>query len=94
MNITKQKAGNIYEKNDEKRNRNRSWLEDISEELQGNRAKISTESLSKHDSYIAALEEVISKWNESDTPESKTRYIKAIGDIGYKIYRQNNYFNI
>ena len=71
-----------------------SWLEDIAEELQGNTSKVSTEVMKRHISYIEALEEVISKWNHATDVDEKGRFIKAIGEIGYKIHKQNIALNI
>ena len=72
----------------------KNLLDDIAEKLQGNVSKVSTEVLTRHNSYITAIEEVIDHWNNAQTSEQKTRFIKAIGEIGYQIYKQNIKFGI
>ena len=45
--------------------------------------------LSKHDSYIDALKEAISAWEQADSHEAKCDFMRAIGDIGAEIDRMN-----
>ena len=45
--------------------------------------------LSQHDSYIDALKEAISSWEQADSYEGKCDFMRAIGDIGAEIDRMN-----
>lgn len=45
--------------------------------------------LSQHDSYIDALKEAISAWEQADSYEAKCDFMRAIGDIGAEIARMN-----
>lgn len=45
--------------------------------------------LSQHDSYIDALKDAISAWEQADSYEAKCDFMRAIGDIGAEIDRMN-----
>lgn len=45
--------------------------------------------LSQHDSYIDALKEAISAWEQADSYEAKCDFMRAIGDIGAEIHHMN-----
>ena len=45
--------------------------------------------LSQHNSYIDALKEAISAWEQADSYEAKRDFMRAIGDIGAEIHHMN-----
>jgi predicted patatin/cPLA2 family phospholipase len=56
--------------------------------------KLSKQLLNKHDSYIEALQEALTEWNNTQTEEGKRDYMLAIGEIGNEIYKQNKILDI
>ena len=51
--------------------------------------KTSKELLAKHDSYIDALKDAISRWESADTEHDCVDYMVAVGEIGAEIHRMN-----
>ena len=45
--------------------------------------------LLRHDSYIDALKEAISAWEQADSYAAKCDFMRAIGDIGAEIHHMN-----
>jgi len=56
--------------------------------------KFSKKILNKHDSYIDALKDAITKWETCESTREKRDYIISIGEIGREIARMNKALNI